>query len=71
MRGRLLGGFDLRPGLATIPVTTLNLALATIPNWSAAEICVAPMLVIYRWKSKAAIPVIMLSAGIAGALLFA
>jgi len=53
-----------------IAITTLNLALVAIPNWTALAICAASLLVIYRWKSKAAIPAIMLSAGIAGAFLF-
>jgi chromate transporter len=49
-----------------IAVTTLTLGRTAIPDWRAAIIFAAALLVVYRWKSKLAIPVIMVGAGLIG-----
>jgi chromate transporter len=53
-----------------IAVTTLTLGLTAIPTWTSLAIFLAALPVIYRWKSKLAVPAIMVAAGLAGALLF-
>jgi chromate transporter len=53
-----------------IAVTTLTLARSAIPNWQAAVLFVAALVVVYRWKSKLTIPVIMVGAGLVGWLWF-
>lgn len=53
-----------------IAVTTLALARPAIPNWQALVIFAAALLVVYRWKSKLAIPAIMVGAGLIGWLWF-
>lgn len=53
-----------------IAITTITLARSAIPNWQAAMIFVGALVVVYRWKSKLAIPAIMLGAGCIGWLLF-
>lgn len=53
-----------------IAVTAVTLARSAIPDWRAALIFVAALFVVYRWKSKLAIPAIMLSAGLIGRLWF-
>jgi chromate transporter len=54
-----------------IAVTTLVLAQTAIPNWKAAAIAVVALVMVYRWKSKAVIPLVMLAAGVAGWVVFA
>lgn len=49
-----------------IAITTVTLAWSAIPNPQAALICAAALLVVYRWKSKFAVPTIMLGAGLIG-----
>lgn len=53
-----------------IAITTLTLARSAIPNWQAAVVFAAALLVVYRWKSKFAIPCIMFGAGMVGWLWF-
>src|SRR5688572_14938493 len=53
-----------------IAVTTITLARTAIPHWQAAVIFTAALLVVYSWKSKFAIPAIMLVAGLIGWLWF-
>lgn len=54
-----------------IGVTAVGLARVAIPTWSAALIFIAALVVVYRWKSKLAVPSIVFAAGAAGAVLFA
>jgi chromate transporter len=49
-----------------IAATTLRLAVAAIPNLLSVVICAGALLLLYTWKSKAAVPVVIFSAGIAG-----
>ena len=53
-----------------IAITTVTLARSAIPDGQAAALFAAALLVVYRWKSKFAIPAIMFSAGLAGWLWF-
>lgn len=53
-----------------IAITTITLARPAIPNWQAAVIFAAALLVVYRWKSKFAIPAIVVGAGMIGWLWF-
>lgn len=53
-----------------IAITTLTLARSAIPDWQAAVVFAAALLVVYRWKSKFAIPSIMFGAGMVGWLWF-
>ncbi len=53
-----------------IAVTTVTLARSAVPDLRAAAVCAAALVVAYRWKSKLAVPAIVLGAGAAGALLF-
>ncbi len=53
-----------------IAITTVTLARSAIPDWRAAVIFVAALIVVYRWKSKLTIPAIMLAAGLIGRLWF-
>lgn len=52
-----------------IAITTLTLARAAISNWLAALIFVGALSVVYGWKSKFAIPAIIVASGCAGWLL--
>lgn len=53
-----------------IATTTVGLAYTAIPDFRAAAIAAAVLVVIYRWKSKAVIPLVMLGAGLAGWVMF-
>jgi chromate transporter len=53
-----------------IAVTTLGLAQTAIPGWRSAAIAAVALVVVYRWKAKAVIPLVMLAAGIAGWVVF-
>lgn len=53
-----------------IAATTLSLAVAAIPTWKSALLFAAALAAVYRWKSKLAVPVIIVSAGLAGWLTF-
>lgn len=53
-----------------IAITTLTLARPAIPNWQAAVIFSAALSVVYGWKSKVAIPAVMVGAGLVGWLWF-
>jgi chromate transporter len=53
-----------------IAVTTITLARSAIPDWRAGVIFAGALLVVYRWKSKFAIPAIMVSAGLIGWIWF-
>jgi chromate transporter len=53
-----------------IAVTTISLTLVAVPGWRSALIVVAALIVIYRWKSKLAVPAIVLGAGAAGGIIF-
>jgi len=53
-----------------IAITTVNLGVIAIPDLPAAVIFLAALVVVYRWKSKLAIPVIVFGAGVAGWLVF-
>ncbi len=53
-----------------IAVTAINLAITAVPNLRALAIAAGTLAVIYRWKSKAAIPLLMVAAGVAGWVLF-
>ena len=49
-----------------IAITTVTLARSAVPNWQAAVVFATALLVVYRWKSKFAIPSIMFGAGVIG-----
>jgi chromate transporter len=49
-----------------IAITAVMLARSAVPDWRAAVIFAAALLVVYRWKSKLAIPAIVLGAGLIG-----
>jgi chromate transporter len=49
-----------------IAITTITLARSAIPNWQAAVIFAAALLVVYRSKSKFANPAIIAGAGLVG-----
>jgi chromate transporter len=53
-----------------IAVTTLSLGRAAIPNWEALAIFAVALVVVYRWKTKLAIPAIVMGAGMVGWMLF-
>ena len=53
-----------------IAVTAITLGIAAIPNWPAFLIFAGALAVVFRWKSKFAIPAIIAGAGVAGALMF-
>lgn len=53
-----------------IAVTTVSLAIVAIPNLRALVIFAAALVVIYRWKTKLAVPTIVVGAGLAGWLAF-
>jgi chromate transporter len=53
-----------------IAVTTVTLARTAVPDLRAAAVGGAALLVAYRWKSRLAVPAIVLGAGVAGALFF-
>jgi chromate transporter len=53
-----------------IVITTITLARTAIPSWPAALICGAALVAVYRWKSKLAVPGIMMGAGVIGWLWF-
>lgn len=53
-----------------IAITTITLGRSAIPNWPAVGIFVAALLAVYLWKSKFAIPAIMVGAGAVGWLWF-
>lgn len=53
-----------------IAVTTVTLARHAIPDGRAAAVGGAALVVVYCWRSKFAVPALMLGAGLAGALLF-
>jgi chromate transporter len=53
-----------------IAVTTFSLAYAAIPNARALAIFAVALLIVYRWKSRFAIPAIIAAAGAAGAMGF-
>lgn len=53
-----------------IVVTALGLAFVAIPSWKAALIFAFALALVYRWKSKLAVPAIVFSAGTAGWFLF-
>ena len=53
-----------------IAVTTLTLAVAAVPNLRALLIFAVALVIVYRWKSKFTIPLIVVTAGMAGALLY-
>jgi chromate transporter len=52
-----------------ITVTAMTLGIAAIPNWPALLIFAVALLIVFRWKSKLAIPAIILAAGTAGAVI--
>jgi chromate transporter len=54
-----------------ITVTAGKLTLAAIADWRAAAIGAAALAVLYTWKSRAAVPVVVFGAGAIGAWLFA
>lgn len=56
--------------VGVIVVTALGLARVAIPTWSAALIFAIALAVVYRWKSKLAVPAIVFGAGAAGWVLF-
>jgi chromate transporter len=53
-----------------IAITTIKFGLAAIPNLSAAAICMAALVLLYRWKSMLVVPVLVIGAGAAGWFLF-
>ncbi len=53
-----------------IAITTVSLARAAIPNLAAAAIFLAALFVVYRWKNKLTIPVIVVGAGLIGFVCF-
>ena len=53
-----------------IAVTTVMLAIPAIPDGKALVIALAALVVLYRWKSKFAIPALIVASGIAGAVVF-
>ncbi len=53
-----------------IAVTTVTLAMTAVPNLKALAIMAGALVVVYRWKTKLAIPVLMVAAGYIGLLLF-
>ncbi|MGH7944334.1 MAG: chromate transporter [Opitutaceae bacterium] len=52
-----------------IAITTITLAVTAVPNLKALAIFVGALIVLYRWKSKFAIPALIVTAGIGGAML--
>jgi chromate transporter len=56
--------------VALIAVTAARLALAAISEWRAAAIATATLVVLYVWQAKAAVPVVVFAAGLAGAWIF-
>jgi chromate transporter len=56
--------------IGLIAITTVTLARSAIPDWRAGVIFGGALLVVYRWKSKFAIPAIMVGAGLVGRLWF-
>lgn len=53
-----------------IVITTVGLGTIAVPNLTAALIFIAALAVVYRWKNKLTIPVIIAGAGLAGWLCF-
>ncbi|MGH8018474.1 MAG: chromate efflux transporter [Opitutaceae bacterium] len=53
-----------------IAVTVVTLAAVALPNLAAVAIAAVALAILYRWKSKLAIPAIVALAGVAGAVLF-
>lgn len=53
-----------------IAITAIKLGLVAIPNPSAAALCLAALVVLYLWKTKLVVPVIMAGAGVVGMLVF-
>jgi chromate transporter len=53
-----------------IAVTTLTLGLIAIPTWASLAIFIIALPVVYRWKSKLAVPAIIAGAGLVGAIVF-
>lgn len=53
-----------------ISVTAIRLAFATLGNGRAVALCAAGLVVLYAWKAKAAVPLTVLGAGAAGAMLY-
>ena len=53
-----------------IAATALVLGLAAIPNASAAAIFVVALVALYLWKTKLAVPAVIIAAGFAGWWLF-
>lgn len=53
-----------------IATTAVGLAYTAIPDFRAAAIAAGALVVIYRWKAKAVIPLVMLGAGVAGWVMF-
>ena len=51
-------------------VTTLNLLQTGIADWRSLGIFALALLVLYLWKAKFAIALVMIAAGVAGVLLF-
>lgn len=49
-----------------IAITAVVLARSAVPDWRAAVIFAAALLVVFRWRSKLAIPAIVFSAGLIG-----
>jgi chromate transport protein ChrA len=53
-----------------IGVTTVMLARAAIPSVASLAIALAGLGVLYGWKSRFVIPILMVAAGVTGALVF-
>jgi chromate transporter len=57
--------------IGLIFMTTLRLAGTAISSGKAAVVCAVALAILYAWKSKLAVPIVMLGAGAAGAWIFA
>jgi chromate transporter len=53
-----------------IAVTTLSLGRTALPDLPAVALFAGALLVVYRWKSKLSVPVLIAASGLAGGLLF-
>jgi chromate transporter len=56
--------------IGLIAVTTVRLAITTVTDAKSAAVAGVALLILYRWNANIAVPVVMLAAGVAGAVLF-
>jgi chromate transporter len=56
--------------IGLIAVTTVRLAITAVTDAKSAAVAGVALLILYRWNVNIAVPVVMLAAGVAGAVLF-